>query len=60
MEMEMQVYITSTGKRYHKNESCVANPEPKSLNEAIEMGLEPCQKCSKDKNNNNRIWSHAA
>ena len=50
----MKVYITSTGKRYHKNEYCVSNPEPSSLNEAIAKGLKPCQKCAKDKNNYNQ------
>ena len=52
--MEMKVYITDTGKRYHKNKSCVTNPKDISLNKALAKGLKPCQKCAKDKNNYNQ------
>lgn len=41
------VWISETGKKYHRNSSCsnMNNPQQVSLDEALSMGLEPCKKC---------------
>lgn len=40
------VYITPTGKKYHYDSSCNGgNYYPSTLDEALSMGLTPCNKC---------------
>lgn len=41
------VYITPTGKRYHKNKSCSGkNAQQSTLDNATAKGLTPCKKCA--------------
>ncbi len=40
------VYITETGKKYHKNPSCVKYPHAVNIEDAISWGFEPCEKCA--------------
>lgn len=42
------VYVTPTGKRYHYDSSCGRGTySPTTLDNAISMGLTPCQKCAR-------------
>lgn len=42
------VYVTPTGKRYHYDSSCGRGTySPTTLDNAISMGLTPCQKCTR-------------
>lgn len=46
-EVETIVYISGSGKRYHRNASCsnMSNPQAVTISEAENMGLTPCKKC---------------
>lgn len=41
------VWISKTGKKYHRNSSCsnMKNPSQVTLDKAQSLGLEPCKKC---------------
>lgn len=42
-------YIYKTGKKYHLNSSCSTKSKPKemTIDQAINLGYEPCKKCAK-------------
>ena len=45
---EHKIYYTKTGKSYHYNDNCGRGTYYEcTLDEALEMGLEPCKKCVK-------------
>lgn len=39
------VWVTETGKKYHKNNKCGGNSKQITKSEAESKGLEPCKKC---------------
>lgn len=45
---EAMVYVSSTGSKYHHNPNCsgMNSPQRVTISQAINMGLEPCKKCS--------------
>ena len=44
---EEQVYVSKTGKRYHKSSKCSGGKYTQvPISEAISRGLTPCKKCA--------------
>ena len=45
-ENNLQIYVTPTGKKYHYKNPCGRGTyTPSTLDQALNMGLEPCGKC---------------